>query len=890
MNRTDLGLAGGKGANLGALMHAGLPVPPGFCILTTAYRQFVESNNLEAEITRVLAATQMENQNSLDSASETIRSFFYRGTMPASLADEIREVYQKNTPVAVRSSATAEDLPDMSFAGQQDTYLNIIGIDAVLDAVIRCWASLWTARAIAYRAHNGIPHENVYLAVVVQKMVQSKASGVLFTANPLTEKRDETVIDAIFGLGEALVSGQVEPDHYVVESKGTRLISKTLGAKALLIQGRPEGGTLNLVKSNPDQQAFPDDQITKLTELGQQAQDYFGSPQDMEWAWAAGKTHIVQSRPITSLFPLPSGVRENEVFLSFGVWQGMLDPYTPLGQDVFSVLATGMASLFGFNLKLREQRVFFTAGERLFVNLTSLLKNQTGRMVVSIFIGAIDPASESILNNILKQPTFQTKKKISLRSRFSILGAVAPLGRNVLFNLLWPERGRTRTNDSIEAALKRIQVNCDAEEDLPALIDTIEKLGFGMPQAILPRLVGGIAAGQAPYQILLRLSAKIPNSAESLMGITRGLPYNVTTRMDLDLWRTAQAIRADHNALSSFSTEESEYLIDKYKKGLLAQAAQTTIQKFLSDYGMRGIGEIDLGRPRWNDDPTNLFQTLKSYLQIPVEASPEVVFLRGAEFALQAKTQLEKTFGNTMSGRLRIPLVRFLIRRFRELGGLRETPKFFVVKLLGIFRSSLLKAGQKLVNTGRLTHPDDVFFLHLWELRALDDKDSRDWKTLVAERRHIYEREMQRKRIPRILLSDGSAFYHAVSSINKDAQNILSGSPVSAGVVEGRVRVVCDPHGVQLIPGEILVCPATDPAWTPLFLTAGGLITEVGGMMTHGSVVAREYGIPAVVGVQDATLHLKDGQKIRVDGSSGIISLLEPISVKRKSLDQPPAL
>lgn len=876
LNRTDLGLAGGKGANLGALIHAGLPVPPGFCILTTAYRQFVESNDLDAEIARILAATQMDNQNSLDSASETIRSFFYQGTMPISLSKEIREVYHKDTPVAVRSSATAEDLPDMSFAGQQDTYLNIIGIDAVLEAVVRCWASLWTARAIAYRAHNGIPHENVYLAVVVQEMVQSKASGVLFTANPLTEKRDETVIDAIFGLGEALVSGQVEPDHYVIESKSSRLISKTLGTKALLIQGRPEGGTLNLVQSNPDQQALPDDQIFKLTELGQKAQDYFGSPQDMEWAWADDKMYIVQSRPITSLFPLPPGLSDHEleVLLSFGVWQGMLDPYTPLGQDVFSVLVTGMASLFGVDIKLREQRIFFTTGERLFVNLTGLLKNQTGRMVLSIFIGAIDPASESILNNILKQPAFQTKKKISLKSRFGILGAIAPLGKNVLFNLLWPERGRKRVNDSIEDALKKIQVNCDVEEDLPTLIDTIEKLGFGMPQQILPRLVGGIASGQAPYQILMRLSAKIPDSAQPLMGITRGLPHNVTTQMDLDLWHTAQAIRTDNIAFSSFSTEETVNLIFRFKKNQLPQAAQTAIQHFLAEHGMRGVGEIDLGRPRWNDDPTNLFQTLRSYLQIPVEASPEAVFVRGAENALQAKVQLEKTLGKTLIGKLRLPLVRFLIHRFRELGGLRETPKFFVVKLFGIFRSSLLKAGQKLVRSGKIMQADDVFFLHLWELRSLNDQSEQDWKSLIAERRSIYVREMQRKRIPRVLLSDGSAFYHAVSSINKDAKNTLSGSPVSSGVVEGSVRVVRDPHGVQLIPGEILVCPATDPAWTPLFLAAGGLITEVGGMMTHGSVVAREYGIPAVVGVQDATLRLQDGQRIRVDGSSGIITLL----------------
>jgi phosphoenolpyruvate synthase/pyruvate phosphate dikinase len=358
------------------------------------------------------------------------------------------------------------------------------------------------------------------------------------------------------------------------------------------------------------------------------------------------------------------------------------------------------------------------------------------------------------------------------------------------------------------------------------------------------------------------------------MDLARGLPHNVTTQMDLTLWQTSQAIRANAMAVAHFSTTDIDTLVAEYRQGRLPEAAQDAIRSFFAEYGVRGVGEVDLGRPRWRDDPTSIFQVLKSYLQIDPSASPEAVFQRGVEKAGQAQAQLEQAFRQSRK-KIPIRVLRMMIERFRELGGLRETPKFFIVRLLGLYRAALLAAGQKLAETGILTEAGDVFFLHLWELKALGSGEARDWKDLIADRRDTYARELRRRRIPRMMLSDGTAFYDAPST--GDTANTLSGSPVSAGTVEGTVRVVFDPHGVQLVPGEILVCPATDPAWTPLFLAAGGLVMEVGGMMTHGSVVAREYGIPAVVGVSQATTRLKTGQRVRVDGSSGMVTMLEDI-------------
>jgi pyruvate,water dikinase len=292
---------------------------------------------------------------------------------------------------------------------------------------------------------------------------------------------------------------------------------------------------------------------------------------------------------------------------------------------------------------------------------------------------------------------------------------------------------------------------------------------------------------------------------------------------------------------------------------------------------MRGLGEIDMGRLRWSQAPTPIMQTLQSYLRIKDESqAPDVVFQRGALAAQAASTRLQTEVRKTRCGWLKAKIVSWATNRSRSLAGLREGPKFYIVRMMGILRQGLLKSGQDLVQEGILNQPDDLFFLTLSELEALADGKSRDWTELIAKRQRTYEREKLRRQIPRLLLSDGQAFYEGLSTPAGTDRTILVGSPVSPGVAEGLVRVIMDPHATNLHPGEILVCPGTDPAWTPLFLAAGGLVMEVGGMMTHGSVVAREYGIPAVVGVHQATQKLETGQRIQVDGNSGQIVLLEP--------------
>ncbi|TFG72589.1 MAG: hypothetical protein E4H27_02350 [Anaerolineales bacterium] len=319
-------------------------------------------------------------------------------------------------------------------------------------------------------------------------------------------------------------------------------------------------------------------------------------------------------------------------------------------------------------------------------------------------------------------------------------------------------------------------------------------------------------------------------------------------------------------------TRPVEDLADAYLKGSLPEAAQKAIGQFMQRYGMRGLAEIDIGRPRWREEPQPILQTLWSYLNITVaDNNPDAVYERGKKSAEVEIDMLVSALRATRHGWIKSAIVTRAAVRMRTLVGLRESPKFFIIRVFGIMRRALLDDGAQLVREGLLLHPDDIFYLHMQELEALVTGENQDWIALVDMRRRAYAQEKQRRRIPRIMLSDGQAFYDRIEV--GDAAD-FNGEPVSAGTVEGIVRVVLDPRTAQLLPGEILVCPGTDPSWTPLFLIAGGLVMEVGGMMTHGAVVAREYGLPAVVGVREATRRLQTGQRVRVNGSSGQVMLL----------------
>jgi pyruvate,water dikinase len=889
----SLARAGGKGQNLASLAQAGFPVPPGYIITTAAYRDFVQSNQLQGRILERVHAIRPDDPADLEAAAGEIRALFASRDFPAVDAQSILASYEGLTAitqpgnaahaaaVAVRSSATAKDLPGLSFAGQQETYLNVVGPQAVLAAVRDCWASLWTARAIAYRARSGIAPEDVALAVVVQQMIEAEASGVLFTANPLTGHRRQMVIDAAFGLGEAIVSGQVEPDHYVVDAATGAIVERKLGAKALAIVPRSGGGTEHVQRVDDKRAALPDDAVTALVRLAARVAEHFRVPQDIEWAWAGGRMYLLQARPITSLYPLPEvPVPEGAVglYFSFGSVQGVPGPMTPIGREMIRVLLGGFLHRV-VGLDVDPAAAIPEAGERLFLNFTEVGRDARLREGLLAFMRRADPLACQVLAHLIEAGRLPLKpgRKIGPpRFLFHLIPKFLP---RLLAGQINPPRALSRAYAEAEAHIERVREQArGVAPNLAARLAfaeaTLDAAFEPIAVAFIPAVFPAIAALTLLDRWLVPWCGLPPGSA---LVLARGLPGNVTTEMNLKLWDAARAIRADAESQAVLLERPAAELAAAYRNRALPAVALRELDLFLDAYGMRAVAEIDLGLPRWRDDPTGVLQTLQSYLSL-TEASmaPDAVFRRSAEEAERLAADClarARKVRPGLVGAVRARVLAFTIGRLRSLGGAREAPKFYMVKLFDTVRTILLAAGRELVERGELDAAEAIFFVPVDALRQRAGGQPVDLRGRALENRTAYAYESARRQMPRLLLSTGETFYGGASQAEAGAGDLV-GEAVSPGVAEGVARVVLDPRGTRLEPGEILVCPATDPGWTPLFLAAGGLVMEIGGMVTHGSVVAREYGIPAVVGVAAATTRLRTGQRVQVDGNTGRVTVL----------------
>ncbi|ONI81184.1 phosphoenolpyruvate synthase [Actinosynnema sp. ALI-1.44] len=837
---------GGKAANLGELTRAGLPVPPGFCVTTDAYRE-------------VAAAAGADGSH--DAA--TTRALILGTAMPDAISEAITRAYAAlgaDVPVAVRSSATAEDLPFASFAGQQDTYLNVVGIGDVLDAVRRCWASLWTDRAFAYRATNGIDNRTVRLAVVVQRMVQSEVAGVMFTADPVTGRRHEYVLDASPGLGEAVVSGAVNPDHFVVRDGA--IVERRLGDKRVVIRSLPGGGTERLERESGAADAcVTDDQVIALAALGAEVERHYGAPQDTEWAIdAEGALWLTQSRPITTLYPLPDQSQEDtRVYFSITVAQGLYRPITPSGLATFRLLATSVArEILGLTVAdpVAGPSAFAEIGGRGYIDVTAAVRSEVGRAIVPKVLGVMEARSGAALSSLFDDPRFAlrpgSRRKAVLRLLRLAVRFRVPL--RVLQAVISP-RAAHRFVDSVGRDIRR-RIALHPGATPVERLDHVEQVLLRHLFPVVPRVMPSAAAGF----LLLGLAGKIVGRPGEVQAVLRGVPHNITTEMDLELWHLATRIR-ESDAVSQFREESPERLAERYLAGTLPDVG---LAEFLEVWGDRAVAEIDVGMPRWSDDPTHILGVLANYLRLAdQEAAPDVVFARGTA---QARAAIDRLVAQAPR---RKRILRFALNRARDLAGIREMPKYFLVIALGSVREHLKAIGAELAEAGRIARPDDVFFLDFKQIRsALGGTDQHE---RISGNREAYEQELRRRRIPRVMLSDGTDV-EAISRPVAAADGSLPGTPASAGSITGTARVVLDPVGAHLEPGEILVAPSTDPGWTPLFLTAGGLVMEMGGANSHGAVVAREYGIPAVVGVADATHRITTGQTITVDGATGVVT------------------
>jgi rifampicin phosphotransferase len=848
---------GGKAGNLGELARAGLPVPSGFCLTTAAYRQATEGAGL-GEIFDEMEHTAPTDVAALSALAERARTAVLAVPIPPAIADAVAAEYAglgTDVPVAVRSSATAEDLPFASFAGQQDTYLNVVGRDDVLDAVRRCWASLWTERAVVYRATQGIDNRTVRLAVVVQQMVDAAVAGVLFTANPVTGRRREAVVDASPGLGEAVVSGAVNPDHFVIDTAREVILDRRLGDKHMAIRSVAGGGTEHVeLTAGSDEACLTDEQLLELARLGHRAEEHFGAPQDTEWAIdAAGTLWLTQARPITTLYPLPVTAADAgtpdpagplRVYFSVNVAQGVFRPFTPAGIATFRLIGSGAARLFGFSVAdpLAGPTPFAESGGRIFIDATTGVRSRVGRAVIPKVLDVMEARSAVVFRALFDDPrlTITEPSRLPVLRRVGGMALRFHIPPHLLHAMLRPARAHRQ--------LGRLSADLDTRLTAPADADAEERLDW--IQAVLqeafprvaPHIVPVVAAGFIALWLARRVLGRHARPGD-LQAVLRGLPHNVTTEMDMELWRIAQHIR------------------------IRPEAEEDELKRFLDAYGHRAVAEIDLGMPRWSDDPRHIMGVLQNYRSMTpddiAKADPAQLFAQGAaEAEAMIKTLVRRV------GPLRGRLVRALLDRTRQLVGVRELPKYFFVRIIAAARAELGRVGDELHRLGRIAQPDDVYFLDFRQARA--GLRGTDLHEAVDSARERYDLEIRRRHVPRVLLSDGTE--PEATLLAETVEGALTGTPASAGVVTGTARVILDPVGAQLEPGEILVCPSTDPGWTPLFLTAGGLVMEMGGANSHGAVVAREYGIPAVVGVHDAVATIQTGDEITVNGTAGTVT------------------
>lgn len=734
-----------------------------------------------------------------------------------------------------------------------------MGRDAIVQHVRRCWASLFTERAVTYRQHNGFDHRKVRMAVVVQRMVFPEAAGVLFTADPVTSNRKIATVEAVWGLGEALVSGVVGGDVYTV--RDGRVVTTAIATKRRAVQASPTGGVHDAT-IDPERQARPaltDAQVVRLVRLGRRIEAHFGRPQDIEWCLADGGFRIVQSRPITTLFPVPAagdatGDHDNRVYVSVGHQQMMTDAMKPLGLSFW---------------QMTTPQPMHEAGGRLFVDVAPILATPTGRAAIIGTLGKSDPLVRDALQTVLDRGDIVR----SLPDEAS--DAPPPVGSTpatietdpaIVTELI------AQSQASVATLHREIQTLSG-----PALLDFILADLAELKRILFdPRSHQATMAGmEATWWLNDRLEEWLgeKNAADA---IAQSAPRNVTSQMGLALLDVADTIRPHADVVAFLhrvvdEDREDDGVLDDLAGLAGGPQARDAIRSYLDEHGMRCAGEIDITRTRWSERPATLLPTILGNITNFEPGAGPRRFEQGRQESLRKEQELLTRLRALPDGQRKATETKQMVDRLRTFAGYREYPKYGMISRYFEYKQALLAEAERLVRSGVLREKEDIFYLRLQEFHDVVRTHEAD-NELIRERREAF-RSYQALTPPRVHTSDGEVITGAYRR-DDTPPDALPGLPVSAGTVEGRARVIMDMAHADLEPGDILITACTDPSWTPLFVAAHGLVTEVGGLMTHGAVIAREYGLPAVVGVDQATRLIQDGQRIRVNGTDGYIQIL----------------
>ena len=835
IDRNDIADVGGKGAQLGELMRIdGIRVPAGFCVTTNAFVRAVTEIPLIAERLDQLSRLNAADREPIGTLSAEIRRVIEGSEIPVEVASAIDESLRpmgEQAAFAVRSSATAEDLPTASFAGQQDSYLNVVGASAILHHVRLCWASMFSERAVMYRRRNGFDDRDVRMAVVVQRMVPAEAAGVLFTADPVTSNRKIATVEAVRGLGEALVSGLVGGELFQVRDDA-------------VVTG-PTGQT---------QPILTNAQVVSLVQLGRRIEAHFGRPQDIEWCLVGDDFHFVQSRPITTLFPVPTtDDQENHVYISVGHQQMMTDAMKPLGLSFW---------------QLTTPRPMPEAGGRLFVDVASALATPAGRTSL-LALANSDPLIRDALQTVLDRGFVPSRpdETASAATAKAMASPPTPIATDPAIVTELIELNRA----SVATLRREIETHSGTAllEFILGDLAELKRILFG------PRSIQAIMAGMESTWWLDEHLEEWLGEKNAAGALIQSVPHNITAEMGLALLDVADTIRP-HAAVVAFlqrvaDTGDNEDFLDELAEFPGGPAAQDAIRGYLDQYGMRCAGEIDITRIRWAEHPATLVPAILGNIKNFGPGASKRRFEQGLSDSQQKAAEILNRLRALPDGEGKAAETQRMIERARTFTGYREYPKYGMVSRYFLYKQALLREAGRLVRAGVLAVPEDMYYLRFEELGEVVTTSHVD-AGLIRDRREAF-RSDELLNPPRVLTSDGEAITGHYRRADVPA-GALPGLPVSAGIVEGRARVITDMAQADLDEGDILVTAFTDPSWTPLFLTASGLVTQVGGLMTHGAVIAREYGLPAVVGVEQATHLIHDGQMIRVNGNAGYVEIL----------------
>jgi phosphohistidine swiveling domain-containing protein len=865
--QADLMMVGGKGASLARLVGSGFPVPDGFHVTTAAYHRFVEQNGLQHGIIQALESADDSHPQALENASQAIYDLFKAARIPDEVASAVVNAYAalpgNNPAVAVRSSATAEDLPDASFAGQQETYLNVSGPGAVLEALQKCWASLWTARAIGYRNRQGIHPDGVGLAVVIQLLVPAEAAGIMFTANPINGRRDQVVISASWGLGEAIVGGKVTPDNLIVDKSSGKVLQRDTAEKTIQTVC-VNGGTKNQpvpvnLRSVP---VLSDQQAADLAHFGTQIEKLYNMPMDIEWTLMDGNLSIVQARPITAL-PEPEIAISDEFqmpdpkgrYMRISIVELLPDPVSPLFDTLgLEAINRGIGILCKDLFKMPDDGL-----------LTGFITTINGYGYEQI---SFTPRQWwAILSRMIPHTPYMMREGV-------------PYWQDVAhpFYLQTAARweGKYLPDLTPTELLSGIQEVTDA---------------FGKHLGALMGSTMGPSAGSEGlftnlYQRLICREGD-PPAATFLMGFDNIPIQGEKMLYDLAVWSREDERLS--NYLLRTPTEEIHFRLS----GLLAPGGidvkvwedfQARFRTYFDNYGY-SIYDMDFAKPLPMDEPGPILEQLKLFIR-GEGVNP---YERQREYRERREQALAK-----VPPRLK-GLKRWIFEKSlnwaQKLAPLREDGLAEIGLGYPILRRMLRELGQRIAEADTIEEPDDIFWLEFPEVQTLvDELESGikvgNYRPAVRERKALWQ---GRKRLtPPSQLPEGKQKYmgfnieaHLAGGSGGAEGNTIKGVPTSPGRVTGIARVL---HGSEdfdtMQPGDILVAGITTPAWTPLFAMAAGVVTDIGGPLSHGSIIAREYGIPAVLGTGVGTKFIQSGQRVTVDGSAGTVTVLDRESSK----------